>query len=453
MSEGSVREERRLSVWPRKITRTNYFQLLDDLEQLPPAIAVALQRQGALAGIKLPPPEEATLSGELLRLRRTISGTEGRPGLIRVLRSLAAEPYTVLRSSEVWLPRERVRRVHPTRLAQAFAVAHSLDADGLPARLPETQVEQTPDVYENRLVRAFHDQVNLRVRRLRARLERSEQHAVRDELTELNRSLTAARREASFLDEVSSPRQLPTQLTMVLLRRPAYRAALEGFLEFRRTVRIRLEEPALDAPLENLPALYETWGTLQVIKALADVAGELGWTMEERVFQRDVSGLFLRVLRSGRAALIVRDAASGTTVKLIAQRTYHRQGKPLRSASYEQRPDIAIEIEKPGRPLRVMIFDPKYKLESEELGGEVTDGRPKKVDIDKMHAYRDAIRDESEDRVVDFAAIIYPGAATERFGVGLQAIAARPGDAFEGDVRAQLVNALREYLTRAASAA
>ena len=65
---------------------------------------------------------------------------------------------------------------------------------------------------------------------------------------------------------------------MVLLRRPDYRAALEGFLEFRRTVSIHLDEPALDAPLENLPSLYETWGTLQIIKALADVAVELGYT-------------------------------------------------------------------------------------------------------------------------------------------------------------------------------
>jgi hypothetical protein len=427
LSAGGVREEHRLSVWPRKITRASYFQLLEDLERLPPAIAVALQRQGALAGVKLPPPEEATLSGELLRLRRAITGTEGRPGLAKVLRSLATEHYSVPRASEVSLPRDQVRRLHPTRLAQAFAVAHGLDADGLPARLPEMQVEHTPDVYENRLVRGFHDQVSVRVRRLEARLERSALEQVRGELVELNRSLSAARREATFLDEVTAPRQIPTRLTMVLLRRPAYRAALEGFLEFRRTVSIRLEEPALDAPLENLPVLYETWGTLLVIKALADVAGERGWRVDERIFQRDASGLFLRVFRSGRAALIARDGTSGKTLKLVVQRTYSRRGKPLRSASYEQRPDIAIEIEAPGEAQRVLVFDPKYKLESEELDGEVTDGHPKKVDIDKMHAYRDAIRDSSDGRPVEFAGTIYPGASSEAFGSGLRAIAARPG--------------------------
>jgi PD-(D/E)XK nuclease superfamily protein len=49
-------------------------------------------------------------------------------------------------------------------------------------------------------------------------------------------------------------------------------------------------------------------------------------------------------------------------------------------------PDVAIEIERPGRPAQVLIFDPKYRLDSEELGNEITDGRPMKVDIDKMHA-------------------------------------------------------------------
>jgi predicted component of viral defense system (DUF524 family) len=373
-----------------------------------------------------------------MRLRRAIDGSEARAGLARILRDLAADPYVVLQSTEVWLPRERVRRVHPARLAQTFAIGHDLDETGMPRRLPEVRVEHTPDVYENRLVRAFHDQVAARARRLQARLARTGMQTLADELAELMRTLGAARRSAEFLDEVSPPRVFPTKLTMVLLRRPAYRAALEGLLEFRRTVSVRLEDPALDAPLENLPSLYETWGTLQVIKALSEVAAKLGWEVEERIFRRDSSGLYLHVLGSGRAALIARDRLSGTTVKLVPQRRYQRHGTPLRSVSYEQRPDIAIEIEHDRQPPRLLVFDPKYKLDSEELEGEITDGRPKKVDIDKMQAYRDAIRDTANEHAVEFAAIIYPGAATERFGVGLAARAARPGGGFEEDLQAVL---------------
>lgn len=446
LTDGGSREELKLSVWPRKISKAGYFQLLDDLEQLPASLAIALQKGGALAGIKLPPPGEATLASELQRLRRAIGGTEERPGLAKVLRSLAPDPYMVLRSTEVWLPRDRARRVHPARLGQAFAIGHNVDASGQPERLPETQVEHTPDVYENRLVRAFHDHVSLRIRRLQARLRSGTLTDATDELSQLSRSLSAARREATFLDHVTPPRQLPTQLTMVLLRRPAYRAALEGYLEYRRTVSIRLEEPGLESPLENLPSLYETWGTLQVIKAAADTATQLGFTVTERIFHRDQSGLFLHVLKNGRAAIILRHERSDTTVKVFPQRTYHPRGIPLRSASYEQKPDIALEVHQPGQPQRVLIFDPKYKLRSEELEGEITNGRPQKVDIDKMHAYRDAIRDHDDRRVVEYAAIMYPGAASERFGTGLEAIAARPDEAsaLQGKIRSVLLDMLKD---------
>jgi len=422
-------EAKEIALWPRKISRSSYLQLLDDLEQLPPAIAIAVQHAGALAGVKLTPLKETTLASELHRLRRAVHGTNTRPGLAKVLHALSPDPHMVLTSTELMLPRDQVRRIHPARLAQAYATGHNLDSAGHPERLPETRVEHTADVYENRLLRAFHDQVNQRTRRLHTRLRsRAQSTGIKDELEQLGRCLATARREAAFLDGVGSPRQLPTQLTMVLLRRPEYRAAFEGYLDFRRTVSIHLDEPAVDAPLENLPSLYETWGTLQVIKSLVDTAVDLGYSIREQLFRRDASGLFLRVLRNGRPALVLKRESTNTTVKLIPQRTYGSKGVPLSSASYPQTPDIAIEIDQPGQQTRVLIFDPKYKLESEELEGEVRDGRPKKVDIDKMHAYRDAIRGPDGKRPVEYAAILYPGAETESFGSGLEALASRPGE-------------------------
>ena len=194
------------------------------------------------------------------------------------------------------LPRERVRRIHPARLAQAYATGRNLDAAGHPERLPET--ESSTRLTSTRTgSSASSTTKSQRIRRLHARLR--SQHASSRHQRRARATWHVARRrrrEATFLDDVSSPRQLPTQLTMVLLRRPEYRAALEGYLEFRRTVSIHLDEPALDAPLENLPSLYETWGTLQVIKALADAAIDLGFTATEQLFRRDASGLFLRVL-------------------------------------------------------------------------------------------------------------------------------------------------------------
>ena len=109
-----------------------------------------------------------------------------------------------------------------------------------------------------------------------------------------------------------------------------------------------------------------------------------------------------------------------------------------------------------GRQSVIALFDPKYKLWSESTGeidrDEIDDGqelqagdgsRPVKMDIDKMHAYRDAIRDETGTRVVRYAAILYPG-TTEEFGDEVAALQARPLAA--GDLKGRIAQVIRGLL-------
>ena len=72
----------------------------------------------------------------------------------------------------------------------------------------------------------------------------------------------------------------------------------------------------------------------------------------------------------------------------------------------------------------------------EEQVEPVPQGRPRKVDIDKMHAYRDAIRTGSGGVVVTAAAILYPG-ESQTYSTGLAAIGAVPGrsDEARGAIR------------------
>jgi hypothetical protein len=79
-------------------------------------------------------------------------------------------------------------------------------------------------------------------------------------------------------------------------------------------------------------------------------------------------------------------------------------------------------VARPDLPNQLLILDPKYKIE-ERTGGL----GPKKEDIDKMHAYRDAIVHRHYGRVVSHAAILYPG-PTQHFGGGVSALAADPLD-------------------------
>ena len=98
---------------------------------------------------------------------------------------------------------------------------------------------------------------------------------------------------------------------------------------------------------------------------------------------------------------------------------------------------------------RVYIFDPKYKFENEKTAiNSEESSTPKKVDIDKMHVYRDAIRDKAGNHVVAYAAILYPGAMQQYHTDDIEALQAYPDallvEQLEQRIRSVLFKAL-EY--------
>ena len=102
------------TIQPGKLNRNALARTIDALESgLPTSIAVGLQRLGAMQGMRLLPRRESTLAQEILRLRRAIRGTTGRPGLAKTLRNIAQDPYRVFRSDEVWMRRTESDAPHP----------------------------------------------------------------------------------------------------------------------------------------------------------------------------------------------------------------------------------------------------------------------------------------------------------------------------------------------------
>ena len=89
---------------------------------------------------------------------------------------------------------------------------------------------------------------------------------------------------------------------------------------------------------------------------------------------------------------------------LTPERTYGNGGGQ-RSVSFTQRPDVAVDIRSQSGDLDLVLFDPKYKLDADDERS----GIPVKSDVDKMHSYRDAIRDPLGEHLVRFAATLYPG--------------------------------------------
>jgi hypothetical protein len=361
-----------------------------------------------------------------------------------------------------------VRQPVVSQLAHAFAQASNRDSAGGVRELIDQRADGTTDVYENRIVRTFVAQVDRRLRRLERLVAAAPTlggGTLGAEVLALRTRLNRAQRTAQFLDGVQELSTPPNQVTMVLLRLPAYRAALNAFLAFQRGLAAQLDRPLPDAPLNALPTLYQAWGTLHVVLATLSVARAAGYVVQhQRLVGRDLRGTFVRALPVGVPAVVFTHPDTGARVRVVPEQTYgseshHADG--LRALSFAQRPDVAVEILHPTQPARLLLFDPKYKLSdpptnvrAEPLRDELLDdshasdtlpahGQPLKTDIDKMHTYRDAIRDRSGSTVVTFAAILYPG-DTRTFDQGIAALGARPAQSakFEQELRAILSDAL-----------
>lgn len=445
---GGAREEAAdVYVKPGKISEEGYARMVDDLEgRLPASVALGLQRLGAFAGLTLWPPQETTRAQELARLRRAVEGTEDRMGLLRILSELARDPLRALHSVDLWTRSDQARRPHPARLVQAVAREGNLGPRRELWRVVDSRVQGTYDTYENRVVAGYLREVVGRLGRL-AGPSSSGQDELARQAHGLRDSLAAPRREAGFLDEVPLPSSAPTRLTMALLKRPPYRAALEGYLELHRSPFVCLEEPALDSPVDNVPHLYQVWGTLQIIDIILSVAAEQGFQLLSQTLVRRAPGeLYVRVLPNGATAVRLRHPRAGTRVAVIPERTYGG-GAALHSLTYDQRPDLAVEVLAADGQPSLFLFDPKYKLDSESTDGSAA-SRPVKADLDKMHAYRDAIRDGAGRRPVRYAAILYPGAPEWYPKAGdlpdVEAVRAYPGD--EGWLRDRLQTILRTAL-------
>jgi hypothetical protein len=427
--DGDLIEESLWTVEPSKLSTDAFQSLLEDLEnRLPVSLAVALQKLGAVTGLALLPPSDgSSLAEEVARLRRTVARTEDGPGLAAIVKEIAHDPHEVLADKEMWVPSVMARRVTRSGLSRAAHIGSNQGDNGIPERLPDARVESSVDVYENRLLKSFLEQVEQRLRRLRSTLASKSEPDLLVEVETLERAVLAARIQAVFLDSVGRLGQTPTQVTMVFVKKPAYRKLFESFLDFRRRSHVKLDEPALEAPLEHLPELYEKWATLIAIEAVLELGAELGYVVTaHRLFRHGHLGAWIEILPDGRPAVELQHPDDATKISVVPQRAYSSGGSPLRSISFQQKPDLAIEVERPDGTIDLYLLDPKYKLDSEGPIASPDDGRPKKVDIDKMHAYRDAIRDADGRRVVQFASILYPG-QSKFFDRGLAALSAVPG--------------------------
>ena len=206
-----------------------------------------------------------------------------------------------------------------------------------------------------------------------------------------------------------------------------------------------------DLSYRDTPTLYEYWTWLTLTRAFVDLGFSPAPGTADRLFRFTAHGLTVRPVQGRASAIHLRNHAR--SVRILYNPTYAaRKG---RSVTHDLRPDIVVEIQQEKGARTVHTFDAKYRREWHPPGSDDIVGfwAPLRDDIDKMHAYRDAIGQVSPagfERTLRSAIVLYPAPEDARYHShrfyrslphGIGGLPLLPGDA-------DTLIGLRNYITQ-----
>ncbi len=424
-----VRENRTVTVMPRYFSENEFKSIVHDLtETIPTAIATRLNECGAhLALPKL--DNRSSIEEEYLSLRRAVQGTKDKLGMLQILPMLQRDCHQILIPQHELRSTNKVRRPDISKLAQAIAMPGNIASNDRVYEMFDITVEKSFEAYENRLVKAYGLALRSRLSRLQSELRAAHAPpAMTAELEALTNEFTLAFNRATFLREVRNPTISSVRVTMVLLKNPAYRAVLEGYLALndQSSSSVSIEEPALNAPLNNFPYLYQRWANLNVLSALLQVCAESGYRCENHQWVRSYHrSTKIQVITDGRPAVQLSCARTGRVVSFLP---WSATGGTVYIVGQEVPMGAAVTIQSEGKPLEILLFDPKYWVDSKKAKDTVdikASGNakpeeqrllkllsaiePLKEDVDGVQRAIDYVKSAGGASEIKYAAILYPG--------------------------------------------
>jgi predicted component of viral defense system (DUF524 family) len=265
--------------------------------------------------------------------------------------------------------------------------------------------------------------------------------------------------------------------SQVLQKKEGYRDLYRIYIQFEAAALLTWQggDDVYGAGQRDVATLYEFWVFLQLAKLVSGLC-QVPFNWEE-LLQISDDGLSIRLRRgdsrvlSGRLSRLGR----GLRVELWFNRAFGTQSSAYTTWTRPMRPDCSLLISPDEECAadfeRVWLhFDAKYRVESLEgmFGGKGADqdeeakvfeeeeaadskGRPKRTDLLKMHAYRDAIRRTAG------AYVIYPGDMEEKLRQyheilpGLGAFALLPSESGDAVGTAPLKQFIEDVLVHVAS--
>lgn len=386
----------RVSFWiyPYKLNLAAFEKLLHDLEyQLPCSIALALKQQQVLVGMRLRYTTTPSLAQEKLRITTAVNS------LCQLLPLINQSVQKNLSPRHRQVAIEQVRR--PVLSTTNLLSQHTMW---------EQYSESHFDTTENQLVKYFIKLLQQKIQQLFIfSAIRSDMQVLQKKLQQLTQAYQP------FFQHVTQVNHAPLYNNPVFQYIPCYQALLQSYLNYHQYGFIDLHAPQLRAPLNHMPWLYQMWTGLKVIQRLILQAKKMGYQIQQQyLYQLHDPHYILKLLPANRVILTLSHQDKKKTIQLIPERIYHDKS----CMSHRQTPDLALEITDSHQAIpKVYLFETKYKLKRPQ-------DKPYKADIDKLHAYRDAILYQGQ-KIVCHAVLLYLG-QTYHYPSGLQAIQAHP---------------------------
>lgn len=366
------------------------------------------------------------------------------------VRQIVERPQTQLVEVEYETDIRRVARIGRNELRQIVSstrrIELSLNLRGrypalrtVPERIACTRRIESVDTHENKFVKYvlnfFLDRLRAFREVLRERYPQGETLGVEIDLDIAVKRLTRWTSH-EFFKQVGPLTSMPTA-SMVLQRREGYREVLKKWLQLQAGTQLawKVGEDVYAANQRKMSTLYEYWCFFRLLKIVCALFGVKTAQIAEKMIGRGSDGLSLK-LKEGQTITLDGTFDSGRTgaryrrlaVEFSYNRTFSAKNKSM-SWTLPMRPDYTLAFRPLGMPVKEALendlityvhFDAKYKAndltealkqihaENEGFDGDRTDDAQsrrdvKRVDILKMHAYRDAIRRTGG------AYVLYPG--------------------------------------------
>ncbi|MDD4911058.1 MAG: DUF2357 domain-containing protein [Sideroxydans sp.] len=441
--------------------RDDYRRMLEDITEQSVALLMELRAPSALRVAPDPGRTPDTLHQRFAFLRGLLGSRQFRDALHRIV----THPH------RRWEPEETVhdmrRGFKPDartlrQLARApkrvpLPSGHPLAKiiPSLPERISLQRNAQTEDTPENRFVSFALQTFSGFLNRMRLKLEEVGSAAdmrLQAEISALENQIESALASDVFRN-VSNLDMLPLG-SPVLQRKEGYREVYQAWLRFDMAARLvwRGGDDVYGAGQRDIATLYEYWVFFKLLEIVSAVF-ELEKPAAHNLIEETADGFGLK-LKTGEH-LALEGAFLGGARPLRVRFSYNRSfsqnaGRGLSGSWTERmRPDYTLSLwpadfdEREAEAQELMVhvhFDAKYRIENVEqiFGGEDIDlnaekldqreGRYKRADLLKMHAYRDAIRRTQG------AYVLYPGDSSRQWRgyheilPGLGAFPIKPGN-------------------------